>query len=142
MAAAGAAIRMGDPRAAGQLLTGFYDIEAHAWRWTKRQFAVSLRPPKGAAQKGAVLVVSLTVPPPVIEAGKSITLTASVNGTRLSPETWSATGNYVYQRVIPPDLLAGDSTRVDFELDKAMPPSTQDARELGIVVSRIALEPK
>jgi hypothetical protein len=142
MAAAGTAIRMGDPRAAGQLLAGFYDIEANSWRWTKRQFAVSLRAPKGSAQRGAVLVVSLTVPPPVIDSGKYVTLTATVNGTKLSPETWSSTGNYVYQRVVPPDLLTGDSTRVDFELDKAMPPSAQDARELGIVVARVALEPK
>jgi hypothetical protein len=32
--------------------------------------------------------------------------------------------------------------RVDFELDKAIPPSEKDARELGVVVSKIGLELK
>jgi hypothetical protein len=38
--------------------------------------------------------------------------------------------------------MTGDAVRVDFELDKAIPPSEQDARELGIVVSKVGLEVK
>jgi len=135
-------IHMGDPRAASQLAAGFHDIEANAWRWTMRQFSVYLRPPLGSSKKGAVLVLSLTVPPSVLQSQPSITLSASVNGNKLPPETWSKTGSYVYQRDVPAELLNGDSVRVDFELDKAMPPNEKDARELGVVVSKVALELK
>ena len=76
-------VHMGDPKAANQLIAGFYDIESRAWRWSKRQFSVNLRPPPGAAQKGAILTLNLTLPPVVIETDKSITLTASVNGTKI-----------------------------------------------------------
>ena len=135
-------LHMGDPKAASQLIAGFYGIEEHAWRWTMRQFNVSLRPPPGSPQKGAVLFVNLTVPPPVLANQPAISLTAAINGIKLSPETWSKPGTYLYQRDLPADLMAGDSVRVDFELDKAMPPNDKDARELGVVVLRIGLESK
>jgi hypothetical protein len=133
---------MGDPRAASQLAAGFHDIEEHAWRWTMRQFGVYLRPPLGSSKKGAVLVLNLTLPPALLQAQPSITLSASVNGNKLPPETWSKPGTFVYQRDVPAELLAGDAVRVDFELDKAMPPSEKDARELGLVVSKVGLELK
>ena len=59
-------VNMGDPRVAGQLVDGFYGVEAGSWRWTARQFSVKLKTPEGAAQKGATLRFLLTVPPAVI----------------------------------------------------------------------------
>ena len=50
-------VQMGDPQAATQLLSGFYAIEAGAWRWTEQKFSVQLGTPFGAAQKGAWLRV-------------------------------------------------------------------------------------
>jgi hypothetical protein len=135
-------VHMGDPRAAGQLVTGFHEVENHAWRWTMRQFSVLLRPPRGAAERGAVLTLNLTVPPVVLQTEKSISLTASINGTALGEETWSKPGNYVYKRDVPANVLSGDSVRVEFVLDKAIPPGDKDVRELGIVVERVALELK
>ncbi len=135
-------VRMGDPGAASQLAAGFYDIEDHAWRWSMRQFSVNLRPPAGSAQRGAILFLSFTIPPPVLEKQPSISLSASINGNKLPPETWSKPGTYTYQRDIPGNLLTGDTVRVDFELDKALPPSDKDARELGVVVSKAGLELK
>ena len=138
----GSTIHMGDPRAVMQLARGFHDIEAHAWRWTMRQFSVYLRPPRGSAQKGAVLTVNLTVTPAILEIEKTISLSASVNGNKLGDETWSTPGNYIYKCDVPATLLTGDAVRVDFELDKALPPTEKDARELGLVVSRVGLELK
>lgn len=135
-------VHMGDPRAAGQLVAGFHDIEERAWRWSMRQFSVYLRPPLGSAQKGAVLTLNLTVPAAVLQTQKTISLTASVNGNKLPAETWSKPGNYVYNRDVPAELMTGEAVRVDFELDKAMPPNERDARELGVVVSRVGLELK
>jgi len=72
-----------------QLLDGFYNIEANSWRWTAKQFRVVLRPPIGAAQSGATLVMALTVPQVAIDHAKSLTLSASIEGTPLPPETYT-----------------------------------------------------
>src|SRR3954451_22536753 len=53
------ALSMGDPKAEPQLVTGFYGVEAGAWRWAAKQFTVSLRPPFGATQNGAKLTLKL-----------------------------------------------------------------------------------
>src|ERR1041384_4265383 len=57
-------VHVGDPKLAGQLISGFHAIESGAWRWTERQFTVALGTPSGAAQSGATLELRLTVPPP------------------------------------------------------------------------------
>ena len=135
-------VRMGDPTMASQLAGGFYDIEAGAWRWTARKFAVNLRPPEHAAGQGAVLELHLTVPPPSIAKLGGITLSASIGGTALAPETYSKAGEYTYRRDVPANLLAGAAVRIDFQLDKAMPPGDGDKRELGVVASSVALVSK
>jgi hypothetical protein len=135
-------LNMGDPKVEPQLVTGFHGIEAAAWRWTEKQFTVALRPPVGASQKGAKLTVKLTVPPVTIEKLKSISLSATAGGTALAPETYTTPGEYSYVRDIPASVLTGETVRVDFQLDKAMPPSGADRRELGIIVLNIGLESK
>jgi hypothetical protein len=86
--------------------------------------------------------VKLTVPPVVIEQEKNVTLSTSIAGAPLPPETYAKAGDYTFTRDVPASALAGDSVRLDFELDKAMPPSGADQRELGIVVLAIGLEAK
>jgi hypothetical protein len=135
-------VHMGDPKAETQLVSGFYGIEGGAWRWTQRQFSVVLHPPFGSAAKGATLRVRLTVPDTVIAKLKTISLFAAISGSTLPPETYTQTGTYTYTRDVAARLLTGESVRVDFGLDKAMPPSGADLRELGLVVLEIGLEPK
>jgi len=135
-------VHMGDPRVETQLINGFYGIEQNSWRWTARQFSLVLRPPFGATEKGATLQVRLSVPDPVIAKLKTVSLSASVNGHQLPPETYTQAGEYTYTRDVPAGSLSGDSVKVEFQLDKAMPPSGADMRELGVVVSSIGLEPK
>ena len=135
-------VHMGDPRTATQLISGFYGIEQSAWRWTGRRFSVVLRPPSGASQKGATLQVRLTVPPVIVEKLKTISLSATIGGSALPPETYTQVGNYTYTREVAPALLAGASVRVDFEVDKSMPPAGADARDLGLVVLSAGLELK
>ena len=135
-------LNMGDPKVESQLVTGFHGIEAGAWRWTEKQFTVALRTPFGASQKGAKLTVKLTVPPVTIEKLKSISLSATAGGNALPPETYTTPGDYLYVRDIPASVFSGDTVRVDFQLDKAMPPSGADRRELGIIVLNIGLESK
>jgi hypothetical protein len=131
-----------DPRAAGQLLSGFYGVEAAAWRWTWKQFSVKLKTPPGAAQKGGTLRLVFTLPPDVIEKSGTVTLSAMLGSSTLAPETYSAPGPYTYQRDVPASLLAGKDVTVEFQLDKAIRPGGLDRRELGLVATTIALDSK
>ncbi len=135
-------VRMNDARVAGQLVSGFYGIENGAWRWTGKQFTVALATPAGAAQRGAVLELKLTVPPVTIEKLQSVALSGSVNGSTLAAETYSQPGQYSYRREIPAAALTGDPTKIAFQLDKAIAPSGADLRELGIIVSSAGLRAK
>ena len=141
-AAPASAIRMGSAAFERQLVSGFHGIEANAWRWTAKSFAVALVPPPGAAKKGVVLEVRLTVPPVIITKVGTITLAASINGKALPTEAFATPGDYLYKRDIHPALITGNPVRVEFQLDKAMPPNDIDRRELGIVVSSIGLSAK
>jgi|HubBroStandDraft_1064217.scaffolds.fasta_scaffold00862_11 hypothetical protein len=131
-----------DPHAGKQLVSGFYGIEQNAWRWTAGRFSVLLRPPRMAAASGAVLQLKFAVPDGVLAKMKSVSLSAYVNGTALTPETYTQAGQFIYSRDVPSSLLAGDVARVDFSLDKTVPPSAADRRELGVVVSLIGFQPK
>jgi hypothetical protein len=135
-------IQMGDRTMANQLASGFYDIESSAWRWTMQKFAVDLRPPAHSAQKGAVLELHLSIPPATIQKLGSIALSAAIGGTALAPETYSKAGQYTYRRDVPANALIGDTARVDFQLDKAMPPGDVDKRELGVVAVSVGLVAK
>ncbi|MGH9720905.1 MAG: hypothetical protein ACRD8O_11885 [Bryobacteraceae bacterium] len=135
-------VHVADPRATPQLLKGFHPVEQNAWRWTTGQFSVALRPPRNAAQKGAVLQLKFSIPEPVIARFKTVSLSAGITGGKLSPETYTQGGEFVYQRDVDPKYLTGDAVTVDFTLDKFLPPSESDQRELGVVVSSIGLEAK
>src|ERR1017187_10732255 len=81
-------IAMNDAKHEVQLLSGFYGVEANAWRWTEGKFSVMLKAPAGASDKGATLKFQLSVPETNIQKLKSVTLGASVGGTELPPETY------------------------------------------------------
>lgn len=95
-----------------------------------------------AAQARSVLELQLWVPETSIQALKSLTLTASVGGSTLAPETYRKAGAYTYRRDVDPKLISGDAVRIDFQLDKTMPPGAADLRELGIVVTSAGLVAK
>jgi len=130
-------VHTADPRVSSQLLKGFYEVEGAAWRWTMQKFSVSLRTPLNAAAAGAKLEVRLAVPEPVIQRLKSVTLTASVNGQPLPPQTYKKAGEAVFEAAVPASMLKSPAVTVDFALDRALPPGSVDARELGVVVSSI-----
>ena len=135
-------VAMNDAKHEVQLVNGFYTVEANAWRWTAGKFAVMLKPPVGAAEKGATLKFEFSVPEGNIQKLKSITLGASVGGTELGPETYTKDGAYEYKRDVPANLLTGNSVRVDFHLDKTYQPGGADQRELGVVARQVELDAK
>jgi hypothetical protein len=124
------------------LVRGFHPVEGNAWRWTTGQFAALLKPPAGAEKKGATLVFRFTIPDVVMQRLKPLTLTASVGGTALSPETYWTSGQQTYSRDVPAAALKGDSVIAEFALDKHLPPQGLDQRELGVIASMIGFEAK
>jgi len=135
-------VQVADLRTRTQLLSGWHNVEQNAWRWTARNFAVRLRPPIGAAVKGASLTLHFTLPDVVISRLDSVTLSASLQSLRLAPQTYRTAGRALYVRDVSSSLLSGSTVRVDFQLDKVTVPGAGDTRELGVVVDRVGLESK
>jgi hypothetical protein len=57
-----------------------------------------------------------------------VTVRATVNGRRLEPETFRATGEHLYKALLPPETLTMAPAQVEFELDKTLPD------DLGLIV--------
>ncbi len=135
------AIDIADPAQSVQLLTGFYGVEMHAWRWTARKFSVALKPPAGAERNGARLVLKLFLPPIQTQLLGAITLRADLDGDPLESRTYSAPGAYIYSAVIPSADLQSQLVTANFYLDKAVTTLKTDPRELGTVVNAVGFEP-
>ena len=132
-------ISMGDPRAEVQLRGGFYPVEANAWRWTRQVFTVALSPPARAKQNGARVVLRFTLPEVIVQNLKSVSLSASIDNFKLDPETYTKPGEYSYTRDVPAQYLQSAVVGVQFSLDKVLPPSSQDVRELGVIALEAGL---
>jgi hypothetical protein len=118
-------------------LEGFYPPEPGGWRWTKRQFAVIF-----AGSGAARLVLQVYVPDASIQKLGQVTLAARLDGHDLGPQTFRQAGQFTYEREIAAGWMKPGGNRFDFALDKALPPSAADERELGIVVASVGLEAK
>jgi len=140
---AGAALsylELRDPEASKQLLSGFYDLEQNAWRWSARTFTVLLKPPAGADHSGARLEVHLFLAQDHIHTLGALTLTAEVNGLRLAPQKFSSAGPHTYERDVPAAVLTAPSVLASFTFDKAVPPASADGRELAAVISALGFK--
>jgi hypothetical protein len=135
-------INVGDPRAAVQLTRGFHGLENGSWRWTMKTFTATLRPPANASKTGASLQLKLTIPQVMFDRVGDMSIEAHVNGLDLGPQTYTHPGDYIYTRDVPPAALSGDAVSIDFHVDKGLPPSDQDTRELALIVTTIGLLPK
>ena len=134
-------IRFSDTAKADQLLRGFYDIQSGSWRWTAPQFAVVLGSPAGAAERGARLALEFDLPDASIAALKSMTVTAKISNVPLPPEKYTTPGRHQYRREVPASAFVSQNVTVDFSVDKFLTPPN-DGRNLALVVTAIALEPK
>jgi hypothetical protein len=118
-------------------LDGFYPPEPGGWRWTKRQFEVTF-----ASAGPARLILQVYVPDASIQKLGQVTLTARLGVHDFGPQTFRQSGQYTYERDVPVAWMTPGENRFDFALDKALPPSAEDTRELGIVVASVGLEAK
>ena len=130
---------MSDPAAEPQLVRGFYGVESGSWRWTASKFAVTLHAPEGSAQSGATLQFRFSLPEVIVNKVGPVTLSASVNGTALPPQTYSKPGEYTYTAPVPATALSTGTVSAEFATNKAMPPANGDKRELALVAVSVGL---
>ena len=135
-------VNVADPADSAQLVRGFSNVEADAWRWSTSKFSVVLRPPAGAAQNGAKLQLVFTLHEAVVSKVGPITVNATANGTAIGAETFSTAGDYTYSHEVPSSALGADVVTVEFTTDKALAPTDQDKRELALIVKTIGLVSK
>jgi hypothetical protein len=104
--------------------TGFYILEKDGWRWTAKQFSLLLpiSPPS--------ITLQVNVPEPELQKLGPIVMTMRVGDHILPPETFAHPGNYTITRALDP---AWADQRLDCRLDKTLPPTPSDNRELGII---------
>lgn len=133
-----AAISAADPNAAVQFVSGFHGIEGNAWRWTMAKFTVALKPPQTGP---GLLKLRFSIPEVITARLGSLTLSAKAGDAVLQPETYAKPGDYVYERELPATLAGRESLLIEFALDKALPPSDSEKRELGIVVASAEIVP-
>jgi len=133
-------VSAGDPKAAAQLVSGFFDITS-GWRWTAGKFSVQLKTPAGASERGGNLNFSFTIPEVEIQKLKDLTLSASINGMPLKSATYNKAGGYNFVADVPSSMLPGDTVKVDFALDKTL--STElDKRPLGVIAVSVSIASK
>lgn len=134
------AVSVSQPLLAKQLVAGFHDVESNGWRWTEGKFSVALAVPPASRTKGARLKLGLFLSEQIIQKYRTQTLSAKIGGCPLAPETYSATGEYVYSRPVDARCFKGDNLLVQFSLDHYGKPGEFDGRELGLVVTSVSLE--
>jgi hypothetical protein len=132
-------VKMSDPAAEPQVVRGVYGVESGSWRWTASKFAVKLRPPDGSAQTGATLQLQFSLPDVIVNKVGPVTLSASVNGTALAPQTYLKSGEYFYTAGVPGAALSASTVTVEFTTNKAMPPANGDKRELALIAVSVGL---
>jgi len=135
-------LMVAQPQALPQLVSGWYEGLPNEWRWTAKRFSAVLGTPRGAARNGAVLKLKFYLTDPLIAQLKSVTLAASVNGAIFEPQTYTRAGDDEYTHDVPASLFPEDKVQVEFWVKKPFIPGKDDMRELGVVVRRLALEPK
>lgn len=134
------AIHVGDPAARRQLLRGFHNLEPGLWRWTMGRFAVTLKTPEGAKERGGRVLVRLVVPEGVLARVKPVQLSAAIGATKLGSESYGEPGEHQYAATVDKNLMRSDTVSIEFELERYLPAGLADARELGVVALSFALQ--
>lgn len=119
-----------------EFVRGWHRLEHGTWRWTEREFAVEAPLPPSMRP---MLRLRFFLPELVVEAVGPLTLAATVDGRPLASETYARAGEYVYAR----GLAGGEPgrrVRIEFRLDRALPPDDADPRERGLIVSSLTIE--
>jgi len=138
---AASSIHAADPAQVAQLLNGFYDIEGGKSRWTMKSFSVLLKAPPGSERNGAELALKLYIPDAQLRNLGAITIAADAGGYELPSRTFAQSNEYTYSAHVAAEALRSGFVAVNFRLDKSSAGLNGDARELGVVVTAVSLDP-
>jgi hypothetical protein len=116
-----------------KLLEGWHPMEAGNFRWTAGRFSVRLERAGPCAATG--LSFDFFLPGDHLQRLGPVTLAAKLNGRELPHQAFRHAGECRYRQPILPGALEGGVAEIEFTLDRAAPPSPEDQRELGVVVS-------
>ena len=86
--------------------------------------------------------MKFNLPDVALKKLKSMTLSVTVGAVKLTPETFTTSGEHEYRREVPASVLHKDAVDIAFSLDHYLAPTATQNRELGIVVTSVELEPK
>jgi hypothetical protein len=117
---------MNAPEAAEQIVSGIYQLEGGAYRWTSAAAIVLLKTPETAVP----LVADFTIP--ALARARRVTL--ALDGVTVAAQSYPGPGKY--QLETKPLRPTGGTTNVGIQVDRTFsaPP---DTRELGIVLSAV-----
>ena len=132
-------VQVASPGNISRLVAGFHERDNAQWRWTMREFSIILNRPRGAAERGATLVLEFAIPESSLAVLKSVNLSAVVGGLALPAQTFDRPGPSTYRQHVPAAAFASGALRVDFVLDKAVGGGPGDERQLGVVVTAAGL---
>ncbi|HEY7391187.1 MAG TPA: hypothetical protein VH640_21910 [Bryobacteraceae bacterium] len=115
---------MNAPAAAEQIVSGIYQLEAGAYRWTAGHAILVLKAPSAPAALAAVFTIPAAAP------ARHISIL--VDGRIVATQTYRSPGSYTLQS--SPLQATGPSVNVEIQVDRTFtaPP---DTRQLGIVLS-------
>lgn len=125
-------LHLGDLRARPQLLGRWYPIEDGGWRWMGKQAQAVLRTPQESPVDFELRLFFPKAHPQ--RAGGPVTVSVLLEDDLLVERTYRAAGAYTIRQPVPPGSLPHPVTRVSIRLDRAVPPTGEDRRELGAVV--------
>jgi len=135
-------VRMADLHTEKQLLSGFYDLEGGAWRWTGKVFEVQLAVPPEAQTNGGILTLQGTMTKDGLDKrGGQVILSSAIGAADLPPMTISRPGEFIYRAQVPANALTSSTITADFKLDKTFT-VPDDARNLGVIATVISLHSK
>ncbi len=122
-------LRMNDPEAADQLLSGFYPLEDHnAWRWMSEQAAAVLRSPENAARFEMLFAIP--------EPAPARRVTVALDGVVIASENYSGPGRYTI--AAPVEVGPNATPQVVISADKGFY-APGDRRRLGMIVQELGL---
>ena len=108
------------------LAAGWHEESPEGWRWTERRFSFGLAP--GPWRR---VTLRFHLPEAVFAKTGPLTLTLAAG---LGSYRAAEAGMHAFVASIPTGATTG---HIECELDGCLPPSPDDARELGIVVTEV-----
>ncbi len=129
-------VNMNDPDAPAHIVK---DINSHAegmWRWTQQTPTVKV---KVRSTENLKYTIDFSLPEVTFKDTGPVTLSFSVNGHLLSQVHYDKSGEYHYEKLIPPEWLTVDQDALlAAEIDKVWV-SKEDGVKLGFILTRIGL---